>query len=201
MRMLVTAVFTGLLAHEACAERISSAYTEFRAERDCTSFAGNSAEHSEFAYLACPGYRGYPVLLFAGDLRESLFYGFPPGDLDKVALESFGSFNSTGGTIEWRISTQGAVSTPFAAIHRWYVADRIDSSKQIEILVVAKVGQPGAADGCTVGLVLASGKPDANEIARKIADEQARDFACGADQRVVVGSPMPEFNRDDRTAN
>ena len=67
--------------------------------------------------------------------------------------------------------------------------------KQTEVLVVEKVGQIGEQDGCAVGLVLASGNPQANETARKIADEQARGFACGADERVVVGEPMPQFDR------
>ena len=34
----------------------------------------------------------------------------------------------------------------------------------------------------------------ANETARKIADEQAETFACG-DERTVVGEPMPGFDR------
>ena len=200
MRMLVTAVFAGVLAQAAWAEGISSAYTELRAARDCTTFDADGFDQGEFARLVCPGYRGYPVLLFASDLRQSLFYGFPPGDLDRLKLESFGSFNSTGGTIEWRISTHHGVSTPFAAIHRWYVADSPDSSNQIEILVVAKVAQPDSTDGCTVGLVLASGRPDALEIARGIADEEARDFVCGQDKRILVGGPMPEFDLHDRSA-
>jgi hypothetical protein len=46
---------------------------------------------------------------------------------------------------------------------------------------------------------VASGNPKANETARKIADEQARDFACGADERVVVSSDvaLPEFTRQE----
>ena len=88
---------------------------------------------------------------------------------------------------------------PFATIHRWFVSDPEDPDKQIEVLVVEKVGQIGERDGCAVGLVLATGNPNANEMARKIADEQARDFACGADERVIVGDPMPEFSRHSRT--
>lgn len=200
MRMLVTAILAGSLAQMAWAEGFSSAYTELRAARDCTPFDANGAGQGEFARLVCPGYRGYPVLLFASDLRQSLFYGFPPDDLDRLKLESFGSFSTSGGTIEWRISTHHGASTPFAAIHRWYVADRPDSSRQVEILVVAKVAQPGAADGCTVGLVLASGRPDATEIARRIADEEAQDFVCGKDKRILVGGPMPEFDLHDLSA-
>ncbi|MGO4841508.1 hypothetical protein AB4144_55540, partial [Rhizobiaceae sp. 2RAB30] len=61
------------------------------------------------------------------------------------------------------------------------------------------VGQIGERDGCAVGLVMATGNPKANETARKIADEQARTFACGADERVLVGGepPLPEFHRQE----
>jgi hypothetical protein len=53
------------------------------------------------------------------------------------------------------------------------------------VLLVAKVGQPDARQGCTVGLVLATGNPQANEQARRIADDQARSFECGTDERVT----------------
>ena len=62
------------------------------------------------------------------------------------------------------------------------------------------MGQIAERDGCAVGLVMATGNPKANETARKIADEQARNFACGADERVLVGAdaPLPEFSRADQ---
>nr|WP_206078597.1 hypothetical protein [Mesorhizobium camelthorni] len=55
-------------------------------------------------------------------------------------------------------------------------------------------------DGYAVGLVVATGNPKANETARKIADEPARNFACGADERVLVSGdvPLPEFSRADQ---
>ena len=65
--------------------------------------------------------------------------------------------------------------------------------------MVKKVGRPGAHDGCMVGLVMATGDPNANEMARAIADEQAYDFACGADQPSFVSDdlPMPEWSRGE----
>lgn len=201
MRKLVLAMVLVVPWHMAAAEEISSAYTEVRSEQDCVNYEKAGADDGDFANFACLGYRGYPVLMFTGDLRVSMFYGFPPADLDGVPWQSFGTFNSTGGKIEWRISDHDGLSVPFATIHRWYVQDDAGEAKQIEVLVVAKVGQPGKADGCAVGLVLATGKPNANELARKIADEQARDFACGADERVLIGEPIPEFVSVAKTAN
>lgn len=180
----------------AVAGEISSAYTDIDTEKSCSVFSANE-EGGEFANLACNGWQGYPVLIYSGDLRESLFYGFPPdGDL-APAWESFSAFNSTGPKIEWRIETEGPRAVPFAAIHRWFVsADPESPDKQTEVLVVEKVGQIHERAGCAVGLVLATGNPGANDAARKIADEKARTFVCGADQRVVVGE-VPDFTRSD----
>lgn len=182
----------------AHAGQMSSAYTELDTGRDCAVIdASNPDEGGDFVRLACPGWRGYPVLLSAGDLRESVFYGFPPqGDLP---WESFGAFNATGKTIEWRIETDGEKAFPIAVIHRWFVSDAQDEAKKTEVLVVEKVGQPGAGEGCAVGLVVATGNPKANETARRIADESVRDFACGADERVLVSGDveMPSFERQE----
>ncbi len=195
MKSFVAALLVASACHAAAAGEISSAYTDLNAEKDCTTFAAAAEGDGEWANMTCNGYRGYPVLIYYGDARESLFYGFPPGGDLAPAWESFSGFNSAGPKVEWRIDTEGGRAIPYATIHRWSVSDAEDSTRQTEVLVVAKVGQVDARDGCAVGLVLASGNPKANEMARRIADEQARDFACGADERVIVGDPMPEFSR------
>ena len=187
---------TGLcqLAHAA---EVSSAYMDINAEKDCTVFATAAEGDGDWANMVCSGFRGYPVIIYSADLRESVFYGFPPaGDLAPT-WESFAAFNSSGPKIEWRIETEDGRAIPFAPIHRWSVSDPENPDKQVEVLVVSKVGQVAERDGCAVGLVAATGNPKANEMARKIADEQARDFACGADERVLVSgdAPLPEFSR------
>ena len=197
MRTILTWLAVTGLALPAQAAELSSAYTHINLERDCSVYAIND-EGGEFAQLICPGWRGYPVILSTGDLRESLFYGFPPAG-DRLVWESFGAFNHTGPRIEWRIETDGEKSVPIATIHRWFVSDPEDDGRKTEVLVVEKVGQVGTAEGCTVGLVVATGNPKANETARRIADEQARQFACGADERVLVSGdvPMPFFERQE----
>ena len=54
------------------------------------------------------------------------------------------------------------------------------------MLVVTRLGPGGV---CHVGYVDAKANPDANELARKIADEHARTFKCGKDKRIVLGKP------------
>jgi hypothetical protein len=194
----IAAVLLAGFCHAAAAGEISSAYTDIDAEKDCTTFASAGEGEGDWANLVCSGYRGYPVFIYSGDLRDSVFYGFPPeGDL-APAWESFSAFNSTGARIEWRIETDNGRSIPYAAIHRWFVsADTENPDKKTEVLVIEKVGQMHEREGCAVGLVLATGNPQANEAARRIADGRARNFRCGSDRPMVVGEPMPDFSRSE----
>jgi hypothetical protein len=192
MRLLTTALMFTALASTARAEEISSVYTELNFDKDCTTFDLNQ-EGGEFADLVCNGYGGYPVFVYSADLRESFYFGFPKsGD---YVWESFSAFNSGSPKIEWRVAKEGQRVIPFATIHRWSITDAEDNAKNKEVLVVAKVGQVKEQDGCAVGLVMATGNPKANETARAIADEQARGFACGGDERVLVGDDIPVFER------
>ncbi len=203
MRHLVlSAALFGLLAgtgHGAGRPpgEISSVYTDFEVDKACTKFSASEDGEGDWADFVCDGWRGYPVFLYYADLREALFYGFPPaGDL-APAWESFSAFNSSGTKIEWRLETNGEIVIPFATIHRWFVSDPEDAEKQTQVLVVEKVGQPHERDGCVVGYVVATGNSDANEKARRIADQKARDFACGSDEPAIeAGSvPLPPVTR------
>jgi hypothetical protein len=191
-------VFLGamLAAAPAGAESISSAYTDLNTETDCTVVdAADPDEGGDWVNLVCDGYRGFPVLVDYADARESLFYGYPPaGDR---AWESFDAFNNVGPRIEWRLAETDGRAVPFATIHRWFVSDFDDPDAQVEVLVVAKVGRPDERQGCAVGYVVASGNPNANVKARNIADNQVRDFVCGADQPTIdQGSVLvPPFTR------
>jgi hypothetical protein len=173
----------------AAAGEISSVYTELDLGRDCAVVAMAGPDDGDWQDLVCSGWRGYPLLLSISDLRHSVFYGFPPtGDRP---FETFAAFNSLGSRIEWRIETDRERSTPFATIHRWTVGG-VEGPRP-EVLVVAKVGQLDKRQGCVVGLVTASGHPEANEAARKLADERARNFACGTDKPAEVGGTVPAF--------
>ncbi|MCA9171622.1 MAG: hypothetical protein KDB23_28335 [Planctomycetales bacterium] len=189
------AMFMLAVAWPASAETIESAYTDLDVKRDCVVFSSDQ-DGGDSGNLICAGFRGYPVLIFTGDLRESVFYGLPP-ESDHV-WESFAGFNSAGPKIEWRLSVDGDRKVPFATIHRWFVSDDPDDSEtKTEVLVVEKIGQLQEREGCAVGYVVATGSPKANETARKIADEQVREFVCGADEPVLVSgdTPMPAIAR------
>ena len=57
-----------------------------------------------------------------------------------------------------------------------------------------KVGADGT---CQIGYVDARANPDANELARKIADEHAKGFQCGKDKPIVLGKTDPDLALPD----
>lgn len=66
----------------------------------------------------------------------------------------------------------------------------------LEVLVVQKVGQLHPREGCVVGYVVATGNPEANQKARRIADSKVRDHSCGNQPTIDAGSvPLPAFTR------
>jgi len=196
-KLPVAALLLGSFCQPVLADTVFSTYSDLDPESDCTVFAAAAEGDGEWANLVCNGYRGYPVFLYSADLRESAFYGFTPGGDLAPTWESFTAFNSVGPKIEWRLETVNELPTPFATIHRRTVSGDGDPGGTIEVLVVSKVGQVYSREGCVVGLVLASGHPEANETARAVADERARDFACGSDKPVSLGEPMPAFRRSE----
>lgn len=193
MKAGLIALMAGLaLTAPAQAQEIYSAYTDIDLEKGCAPFVGAEPDDGgDWLNLVCPGWRGYPVLVYYADAREAVFYGMPPeGDL-APAWESFAAFNSTGPRIEWRIAKDGALEIPVATIHRWFVSDHEKPDSTIEVLVVEKVGQISDRAGCAVGYVVATGNPGHNDKARAIADERARDFICGEDEPVVEEGSVP----------
>ncbi len=176
-------LFVSTATSSLIAGEIGSQYTKLNTDTDCSVFSAAGEGDGDWANLTCNGFRGYPVLIYYSDLRESLHYGFPPsGDL-APRWESFGGFNSTSGTIEWRIETGDNGPVPFATIHRWTVSDT-NGGGEVDVLVIEKVARMGL-DGCVVGYVVATGNNDANIKAREVADGAVRSFTCTLDTPVI----------------
>jgi hypothetical protein len=181
----------GLVSAPAAGQAIEFAYTKFDAKQ-CKHEKGTEVE--DYGSWLCPGYKGLRVLLSAGDQRMHVTYG--PWKKGNIALaQTLSGFNSVyEGTVEWRIEKKpGGTGRPFATILRWNVVTGRDSENATgpikstgRILVVTRLGPDGV---CHVGYVDARANPDANELARKIADEHARTFKCGKDKRIVLGKP------------
>src|SRR6202158_3781740 len=170
----------------ANAQTIGSSYTS-TAPRDCrVSSAGNGVDDSTIRI--CPGKAGLKVLVSEDDLRETVSVGRNRAAAAKepAAQVGFGPFNSTTPTSEWRALDGKA----FAIIQRWHIADTSDGDKNGRpiakpMLAVTRL-PPGPV--CHVAYIDVKANPDANELARKTADETARGFQCGKNEVKVIGA-------------
>lgn len=134
---------------------------------------------------ACSGFKGMPVMVSEGDLRMMVSYGLTSTE-EKAASQTLPPFNHLGEKIEWRLSNAEGGYKPFATILRYFV-QRTDPETGAEkdegqILVVTKVS-PGAT--CQIAWIDALANPNANELARKTADERAKDFDCANEPEIV----------------
>jgi hypothetical protein len=162
------------VAGSATAHAGASVYTDLKLE-DCKALVEPDPDEpgGDFMSSMCPGLGDYNVLFKEGDLRQSVHYGFLKKSIVDHAFESFGQFNHMNPKIEWRV---GADGKPVAAIQRFFTGDAPD---QGQMLVISRVGQPGEEEGCPVGYVDALANPDANALAREVADTLAAHFDCG----------------------
>jgi len=184
----------------ALGQTIDSAYTDYDTKR-CTHRGGRDVE--DYGEWRCKGPNGLAMLVHAGDQRMTMSFGLRAKE-EPAASQTLRGFNDVyKARIEWRLVHQGGGRTrPFAAIVRWNTSLMDDDTpgkadtgrpKAVngQVLVVTRLGAGGV---CHVGYVDALANPDANELARKIADERARTFRCDADKPVIVGKTGPGFS-------
>ena len=193
--LLAAGIVTSVMPMAASAN--SSAYTKLDLDH-CTSIS----DEPDGGIMKCAGYKDYPAYFAEGDLRQSMRYGPAADDLIKESFESFSNFNSVGKTIEWRLDGSGR---PVAAIQRWFT-DGIDpktgeSSHENggQVLVISRVAQKDDGLSCVVGYVDALANPDANDLARKVADDTAHDFACGYAEPMWEGTKGPKVSEPTRS--
>jgi hypothetical protein len=184
---LVALCVAGLMPiSPAAAQTFGSSYTS-TAPKDChVSSGGNGVDDSTIRL--CPGKAGLKILISEDDLRETVSVGRSRAAAAKepAAQRWFDPFNSTGTTVEWRTLD----GKPFAIIQRWHIADNSDPDKDGRpiakpMLAVTRL-PPGEV--CHVAYIDVQANPDANELARKAADETARQFKCGTDAVKVIGA-------------
>ena len=178
------AVAFGLIS-PANAQTFSSSYTS-TAPKDCRP-VGKPSKLDGSTTQVCPGKSGLVVLISEDDLRETVSVG--PNRMaaakEPAAEAWFGPFNSTAHTVEWR----AVDGKPFAIIQRWLIADndapdKTGSPTTKPMLTVTRL-PPGPV--CHIAYVDGQANPNPNELARKAADEFARDFKCGKEEVKVIG--------------
>ena len=169
----------------ANAQTFGSSYTS-TAPKDCRMI-GKPSELDGSTTRFCPGKAGLGVLISEDDLRETVSIGrnHTAAAREPAAQIWFGPFNSTTNTVEWR----AVDGKPFAIIQRWHIADNSDQDKDSRpiakpMLAVTRL-PPGEV--CHVAYIDAQANPNPNELARKAADELARNFKCGKDEVQVIG--------------
>ena len=173
------------LISPASAQTFSSSYTS-TAPKDCRSI-GKPRDPDGGTTQVCPGKSGLVVVISEDDLRQTVSVG--PNRMaaskEPAAEAWFAPFNSTAPTLEWRAVN----GKPFAIIQRWLIADNNDLDKggspnAKPMLAVTRL-PPGPV--CHVAYIDGQANRNANELARRAADEFARDFKCGKDEVKVVG--------------
>ena len=164
--MIVAAALS--LATQAFASDVKSVYTQIDLKK-CKQTEKPDGQVFEGSWR-CKGIAGYNVFLTAADSRDMVSFG--NNDANNCSgQKTFGSFNSAGGTVEWRVKA----GKPFAAILRWTVStDPDDPNKKATWIVVNKLDKGTA---CHMHYVAGS-FPNANDAARKAADEKAGAFNC-----------------------
>ncbi len=179
---LVLAAVEMALTGRTSAQTFSSSYSS-TADKSCRGRTTGQVSSAS----VCPGKAGLIVLVTEDDLRQTVSVGRTrkAAEDEPAASEGFGPFNSTTDTIEWR----AVDGKPFAIIQRWRIADNDDPDKggrptDKGLLVVTRL-PPGAV--CHIAYVDVRANPNPNQLARKAADEFARDFKCGKDELKVVG--------------
>lgn len=201
-RLLAAALPLLVASLPAAAQTVAFVYTTFDS-KSCKHTKGRAEE--DYGSWLCAGLGNIPVRLAAGDQRMSVTFG-PLTKDNRAASQTLPGFNDVySGTVEWRIEKRGGKPHPFATILRWNVVTGEDRDKATgpikpsgRVLVVTRLGPGGT---CHVGYVDARANPDANALARKIADEHARTFDCAKDKPLMSGKvPDPNLMPGDQTS-
>ncbi len=109
---------------------------------------------------------------------------------EPAATDRFGAFNCYEDKIEWRSGPDGK---PYALIVSWSFANSSDLEssgrpKSVRMLVALRL-PPGPV--YKVGYVDRAANGDANALARRAADEIARNFKCDSDTVQMIGKSGP----------
>lgn len=180
--ILLLGLVLSLGASAASAEN-ASVYTRLVLER-CRAEPPDPEDPLQSGVWWCRGHGTIPVRVAEGDLRFLVSYGRDAQD-EMAASQTLPQFNTINETLEWRLAPGlDGVPRPVATILRFFT-DSGDGGRKGQVLVITKLGGPGQV--CHVGYVDALLNPDANVIARQVADNAAPHFVCGRDMALRYG--------------
>ncbi|WP_300527574.1 hypothetical protein [Maricaulis sp.] len=153
-----------------------------------------SSDEGPVFVSACQGVGPWTVYVHADSHREMTAYAtvpLEPGERpEHFAFGGYmGNMGGYNNVIEWRLKREGG--EPFATIHRYRFPDPDDFSRAREILTVTALRADYAFESCHVGYVDATDLPDANVLARELADRLSYTFRCGTDYIWVIDRDTP----------
>jgi hypothetical protein len=168
VKILAFGLVSGISISQAAT--LTSIYTDLT-DKACKTLESDSSG-SGWYKGQCQGINGYKLILTEADIRQSIDVITPKGKsfpLDLINNVSL-HFSTVGKKAEWRIA---ANKQPVALILRYNAnEDAADPAKVTSYLVVSKVTDKLV---CITDIV--KPQPNANEIARQLAD-QAPAKAC-----------------------
>jgi hypothetical protein len=176
VKLILAATALACIAAPVLGQENQSSYTDLDLDQ-CSVVTADDMGST----WTCPGYKGIPVMVAEGDLRFFISYGLKMTE-EPAAGQTLPPFNYPGQRIEWRLSMQGGQLRPIATILRFFT-QREQGEDEAQILVVTRL-ELGAT--CHVAYIDATANADANELARRTADELAPEFDC-ADLPEIVG--------------
>lgn len=157
-----------------------SVYTPLKRD-DCRVIELNDEEG--WGVWECEGYNGIPVRYAEGDLRTLVSYG-ATASREKASEQTLAGFNRVHDTLEWRLRpNKHGTFVPVATILRFFVqqGDTL-GAKEAEVLVVTQLGEGRT---CHIAYIDALANRNANELARKAADDLAGRVDCADPPRVI----------------
>ena len=169
------------LSAPACTQPVEgandSAYV--RVFDNCTT---HQAEDEPIHFSDCTGYGDWTVHMIAGEHGAAVAYSQrgketqwgenPP----RAAV-----FQDLGQVMEWRLDASGVA---FATIYR-SIFTGYEPGDGGQYLTVSALRPEGDLGACHVAYVEAAQQPEANQIARDVADYLAPDWQCGVDAPIV----------------
>lgn len=168
----------------ASAQEWRSVYTDTDSS-NCITLA---AEPGHSAELACPGYKGYPLLIRDGDLRMFVSYGFDARG-EVAASQTMPDFNTIGEKLEWLIADHPQLGEqPVASILRYHLDRSEGFIPDTQVLVITKI-EPG--NTCHVAYIDALANPNANVLARQTAADLVPGWDCATMATQWVGNLDP----------
>lgn len=178
------------IAPPTAAQENTSLFTSI-ALTGCTKFQSVIVHGGEFANgHDCPGLPGYRVYRLNYDGRNTVGIGFNRlhASKQRAGQQMFPTFSEIADKMEWRIDPK--TKRPVAAILRWTISDyqyygEPGPPKQFDLLIVIRT-PPGPS--CHVAHIDAGENQNAEELARKAADELARNFDCVKNTAHIIGN-------------